>query len=216
MKSLRRIHDIRNRVHEETLLEKNIPRSPLLLFDRWMKKAIASGNAEPTAMALATNGSNGKPSARIVLLKSYDRNGFVFFTNYTSRKANELKKNSRGTMVFYWSELSKQIRIEGKIKKVSAKDSDEYFQSRPRESQVGALASNQSKIAKSRSEIEERFAFYQNKFHGKNIPRPDTWGGYVLVPDYIEFWQGRMSRLHDRIVYKKSSGSRWKIFRLFP
>lgn len=216
MKSLRKIHDIRNRVHEETLTEKNLSASPLLQFDKWMKKAIASGNAEPTAMALATADAKGKPTARIVLLKSYDENGFVFFTNYNSRKASEIKLNPAATLVFYWSEISKQIRIEGKVKRVSAKESDEYFQSRPRESQIGALASSQSKIAKSRKEIDERFEFFKKKFEGKKIPRPENWGGYILVPDYFEFWQGRMSRLHDRIVYKKIPKGKWKIFRLFP
>lgn len=216
MKSLRRIHDIRSRVHEEKLSEKKLPSSPLRQFDRWMKKAIASGIAEPTAMALATADSKGNPSARIVLLKSYDKSGFVFFTNYNSSKANELKANNSASLVFYWSEISKQIRIGGKIKKVSAKESDEYFQSRPRESQIGAIASAQSSVAESRKIIEESFAFIKKKFDGKKIPRPDNWGGYVLVPDYFEFWQGRMSRLHDRIVYKKNSSGKWKTFRLFP
>ena len=216
MKSLRRIHDIRNQVHEETLSEKNLSASPLLQFDQWMKKAIGSGNAEPTAMTLSTADAKGKPTARIVLLKSYDKSGFVFYTNYKSRKADELKSNRSATLVFYWSEISKQIRIEGKVKRVSAKESDEYFQSRPRESQIGALASSQSKVAASRKVIDEQFRFFEKKFEGKKIPRPDNWGGYILVPDYFEFWQGRMSRLHDRIVYRKIANGRWKIFRLFP
>ncbi|MBK5286483.1 MAG: pyridoxamine 5'-phosphate oxidase [Bacteroidia bacterium] len=216
MKSIRKIHDLRSNIHEEFLLEKNLPASPLLQFDRWMKKAIESGNAEPTAMALGTTDSKGNPSARIVLLKGYDENGFVFFTNYKSKKANELKANPSASIVFYWSEIHKQIRIEGKVKPVSAKESDEYFQSRPRESQIGAVASSQSKVAANRKTIEERFEFFKNKFAGKKITRPEGWGGYRLVPDYFEFWQGRHNRLHDRIVFKKANKNRWKIFRLYP
>ena len=216
MKSLRKIDDIRSVIREEKLSEKNLPASPLVQFDRWMNKAIESGNMEPTAMVLASVNSKRKPSARVVLLKGYDKNGFVFFTNYKSKKADELKTNNSASLVFYWSEIHKQIRIEGKVKRVSEKESDEYFQSRPRESQIGAIASSQSKTASGRKIIEERFEFFKNKFDGKKIPRPENWGGYRLVPDYFEFWQGRHNRLHDRIVYKKISFNKWKIFRLYP
>ena len=216
MKSLRKIHDLRSPMREERLLEKNLPASPLSQFDLWMKKAIDQGNPEPTAMTLATTDRKGKPSARVVLLKGYNEKGFVFFTNYKSRKANELGINNFASLVFYWHEIHKQIRIEGKVKLISAGESDEYFESRPRESQIGALASSQSKIAAGRNVIEERFEFFRKKFEGKKIPRPANWGGYRLVPDYFEFWQGRENRLHDRIVYKKLSGNKWKRFRLFP
>jgi len=166
-------------------------------------------------MFVATCTSGGRPSLRTVLLKAYDENGFVFFTNYTSRKGNDLKENPYAALLFFWKETERQIRIEGKVKKVSRKESEEYFHSRPYDSQIAATVSNQSKLIKSRSELEKKFEILKAEFVGKEIIAPDYWGGYRVIPDKFEFWQGRENRLHDRIQYSLKKKS-WVIERLQP
>jgi pyridoxamine 5'-phosphate oxidase len=166
-------------------------------------------------MTLATADKDGQPCARIVLLKSFDEGGFVFFTNYNSRKGSELADNSRACLLFYWAPLWRQVRIEGAVEKVSAAESDEYFHSRPLGSKIGAWASNQSQAVTSRNELDERFEELSLKF-ADHVPRPPHWGGYRVKPDVIEFWQGRENRLHDRLVYTRESDGNWRIERLAP
>ncbi|HSR18183.1 MAG TPA: pyridoxamine 5'-phosphate oxidase [Ignavibacteriaceae bacterium] len=195
--------------------ESSIPANPFALFESWMNSAIKEKVTEPNAMNFSTVNKKGMPSSRVVLLRGFDKNGFVFYTNYHSRKANDLKVNPRACVTFYWQKLEKQVRIEGKIKKVLKHVSDEYFGSRPRMSQVSAWASEQSRVLESREELDRIVENLTNKYKGKKIPRPAHWGGYCLVPISFEFWQGRPDRLHDRILYKKTKDS-WKINRLFP
>jgi pyridoxamine 5'-phosphate oxidase len=166
-------------------------------------------------MTFATADSDGKPSARIVLLKGFDENGFVFYTNYESRKANDLVENPQAAAVFFWAELERQVRIEGIVSKIDTETSEEYFHSRPIGSQIGAIASPQSSVITDRSILEEKVSMLTAQYEGKVIPKPDNWGGYLIEPKRIEFWQGRSSRLHDRIIYDFIEGS-WKISRLAP
>ena len=188
---------------------------PIEQFQIWFDEAIASELLEPNALLLSTVSAEGKPSARIVLLKGIDT-GFKFYTNYLSRKGTELIENPNGCITFFWAELERQVRIEGTIEKVSLEESDEYFQSRPKGSQIGAWTSNQSMVIRNREVLEEREKHLIEKFAGNPIPRPPYWGGYRLVPNYIEFWQGRPSRLHDRIAYSLLENGDWKIERLSP
>jgi pyridoxamine 5'-phosphate oxidase len=167
-------------------------------------------------MTLATVNRKGQPDARIVLLRGVDKNGFSFFTNYKSAKGREINENKKVCLNFFWPDLSRQVRIAGTIEKLSAKISDDYFQSRPRESQLGAWASNQSEVIENRQALEAKFDEFEQKFNGKKIPRPAHWGGYIVRPVTIEFWQGRASRLHDRILYEKNKSGTWKISRLAP
>jgi pyridoxamine 5'-phosphate oxidase len=197
------------------LLEQNIGHEPISLFSAWMDAAKAGEIKEPNAMVLSTI-NNGKPSARVLLLKGFDENGFVFYTNYQSHKAEEIAQNSNAALTFFWDALERQVRIEGTIQKVLAKDSDEYFHSRPRQSQIGAWVSNQSSIIPNREVLEEKNKMLENKFKDVEvIPRPPHWGGYLLAPSSIEFWQGRQSRLHDRIYFSLENDS-WKRERLSP
>jgi pyridoxamine 5'-phosphate oxidase len=166
-------------------------------------------------MNVSTVSKEGKPSSRIVLLRNFSENGFVFYTNYNSKKGNDISENNSAAINFFWPQLERQIRIEGKLQKVDSKISDEYFASRPHDSQLGAWASNQSEVLKNRQELEEKFAALEKKFAGINVPRPEHWGGYCLVPDSIEFWQGRPSRIHDRIKFT-TVNNEWKIERLSP
>jgi pyridoxamine 5'-phosphate oxidase len=189
--------------------------SPIEQFQKWFNEAIASQLLEPNAFLISTISSEGKPSSRIVLLKGIDT-GFKFYTNYLSRKGTELAENPHACITFFWAELERQVRIEGLIEKVSAEDSDEYFQSRPRGSQVGAWVSNQSMVIENREVLEAREKHLIEKFGDDIIPRPPHWGGYRLVPNYVEFWQGRPSRLHDRIAYTLQDDGNWKIERLSP
>lgn len=189
--------------------------SPFTQFNRWFDEALKSEIREPNALTLSTVSADGKPAARIVLLKKIDT-GFTFFTNYLSRKGSELAENPNGCISFFWNELERQVRIEGLIEKVSDTESDDYFQSRPRASQIGAWSSNQSMVIENRSVLEEREKALLTKYEGQLIPRPHHWGGYRLVPTYVEFWQGRPSRLHDRITYSLQADGQWKIERLSP
>jgi len=197
------------------LSEDKINKNPFEQFSLWYKMAADAGFIHPDAMTLATADKNGKPSARIVLLKSFDEMGFVFFTNYESRKGNELTANPYASLVFYWDKIDKQVRIEGDAEKISKEESALYFHSRPQGSQIGALTSPQSKVIKDREYLEEKFNELNNKYEGKEIPLPDNWGGFRLRPYYFEFWQSRDNRLHDRIRYVREKDS-WKTERLAP
>ncbi|MGI9068265.1 MAG: pyridoxamine 5'-phosphate oxidase [Pyrinomonadaceae bacterium] len=196
--------------------EKSVDRNPLTLFRRWFDEAIASGSRLPDAMALATATKEGKPSARMVLLKQVDDDGFVFYTNYNSRKARELDENPYAALVSYWVGLDRQVRVEGTVERVSAAESDEYFRTRPRESQLGALASPQSEVIESREFLEQRFRDFEGMFRDLTVARPAHWGGYRLKPELIEFWQNRSGRLHDRILYELQADGSWSIKRLAP
>ena len=201
---------------EESLDEATIDRDPIDLFQRWFQDAQGAALALPEAMTLATVNSEGRPTARMVLLKQVDQNGFVFFTNYNSSKAVELETNNAAALVFHWASMERQVRVEGHVVKTSADDSTAYFQTRPRESQIGAWASPQSEIIESRAVLEQRKTEVEQEYQGKLIDRPPYWGGYRLVPDRIEFWKGRIGRLHDRIVYSRALDGTWTIRRLAP
>jgi pyridoxamine 5'-phosphate oxidase len=210
------IAELRKVYQLKSLEEKEVSEDPLKQFESWWQDAINACAEEPNAMTLATCSGSGKPSARIVLLKGISENGFVFFTNYRSRKAQEIKENSLVALVFFWKELERQIRIEGKVKKVSGKESDEYFSVRPRASQLGAWSSPQSSVIESADFLQENMKKFQDQFHSKEVPRPGFWGGYLVEPDLIEFWQGRPGRLHDRLQYSIEKNGAWKLQRLAP
>jgi pyridoxamine 5'-phosphate oxidase len=209
---------MRQNYKQESLTEHDVSIDPFIQFRNWFTEAIDGQIMEPNAMTLATATSSGRPSARIVLLKSFDHQGFVFFTNYESHKANQLAENPHAALLFCWLELERQIRLEGRVEKIDAAESLEYFQSRPKESQIGAWASPQSRIIPDRAFIEQKVQALQNQhLEDKKLPLPPFWGGYRLIPDRFEFWQGRESRLHDRIVYQQESGKQeWQIVRLGP
>lgn len=209
------IADLRREYARESLDEKDVARDPIMQFARWFQEALNSGLTEPNAMTLATTNVHGRPSARILLLKGYDARGFVFFTNYDSRKGRELAKNPQAALLFHWIELERQVRIEGKAEKVAVAESDEYYASRPLGSRLGAWASPQSKVLIDRSVLERRLEQITRE-HGEQPKRPAHWGGYRLTPDCVEFWQGRPSRLHDRVRYTLISAGNWKIERLAP
>jgi pyridoxamine 5'-phosphate oxidase len=187
---------------------------PLALFNRWMEEAIAHDVSEPTAMTVATVGANGRPSTRVVLLKGCDARGMVWFTNYESRKGEELAHNPFAALQFHWVEMERVVRIEGRVEKTSAEESDDYFKSRPLDSRLGAWASPQSRVISSRAVLVGNAAKAAAQ-HGLNPPRPPHWGGYRLVPDRFEFWQGRRSRLHDRLIFRREA-DRWVRERLAP
>ena len=212
----RNIADIRKDYQLQSLLETDVASNPFEQFNRWWDDAIKSELDEVNAMTLATASATGMPSARIVLLKSVSADGFVFFTNYNSNKGKELEENPFACLVFFWKELERQIRITGSIEKVSAAESDEYFYSRPVGSRIGAWASPQSSIISSRETIETNIVKYEQEFGGTEITRPPHWGGYIVKPTLIEFWQGRPNRLHDRIQYSKLQDVIWNIERLAP
>lgn len=188
---------------------------PFKQFDQWYRAVEESGAPQWDAMTLATASPDARPSARVVLLKSFDHNGFVFFTNYDSRKSSELKQNPIAALLFWWPTSDKQIRVEGKVGFVTENESDEYFATRPREKQIGAWASNQSQVIEGREPLEERVAELEQQYQGKAVPRPPYWGGFRLVPSQFEFWLGQPDRLHDRIRYHRERG-RWVIERLSP
>ena len=195
--------------------EAAVARDPLEQFDRWLSEAIGAGCPEPTSMSLATVDTRGQPSSRIVLLKEVGGGGFVFYTNYQSRKGRELAANPRAALLFHWVELEREVRIEGNVMPVAADESDDYFAARPVKSRIGAWASPQSEKIADRAWLERRFAATDAQY-GEAPPRPPHWGGYRLVPESFEFWQGRRSRLHDRIAYARGSAGLWVISRLAP
>ncbi len=197
------------------LNETSVDKNPFIQFTKWYDSILNSKLNEPTAMMLSTADVNGSPSARIVLLKEIDDSGFVFYTNYGSRKGKDLKQNPKAALTFFWDELRRQIRIEGRIEEISRETSKEYFSSRPRESQIGAWVSEQSSVIPDREFLENKYVELKEKFGNEEIPLPDFWGGYRLIPNYFEFWQGRENRLHDRICYKEENNE-WKIFRIAP
>ncbi len=198
------------------LSESDVDPDPLRQFQRWFDAALAANLLEPNAMTLATATPDGRPSARMVLLKGFDQRGFVWYTNYESRKGGELAANPCAALVFFWVELSRQIRIEGRVTLVTPEESDAYFQSRPRGSQIGAAASHQSQVLPGREPLEQRAAELEAEFEGRPVPRPPGWGGYRLAPIVIEFWQGRPDRLHDRLRYRRLEEGGWQIERLSP
>ncbi len=200
---------------KHSLEEKEVNPNPILQFEKWFQDAVDNKLNEPYAMTLATADQEGKPSARIVLMRNFDEKGFVFYTNYTSRKGNDILKNPNAALLFFWQDLERQVRIEGTLTKQTAEESDTYFASRPTESKLGAWTSEQSKVIENRKVLDERFDEFSKKYADGNVPRPPYWGGYVLKPTHIEFWQGRPSRLHDRILFTLENGV-WKMERLAP
>ncbi|MFA8433334.1 MAG: pyridoxamine 5'-phosphate oxidase [Marinifilaceae bacterium] len=208
------IAKIRHEYSQQALSKQDVLSNPVEQFEKWFQEALNSDLKDANAMTLATTSSNGLPSARILLLKDFDQDGFCFFTNYESQKALDIKENPNGALVFFWPELERQIRIEGGIEKVSEEESDRYFEMRPVGSRIAACISPQSKEIENRKFLEDAFASYGQKSQ-LNIPRPTFWGGYRLRPSMIEFWQGRENRLNDRIEYRLE-GDRWKIRRLAP
>jgi len=208
------IQNLRRQYSKSTLSVSSVSKDPFKQFEKWFQDVLNSGFLEPNAMTLATASKTGKPSARVVLLKGIHDGGFVFYTNYKSKKGKDIEENPYCCLLFYWDKLERQIRIEGKIEKVSQKESEEYFNTRPYKSRVGAWASKQSSVIESRSAIVKEFLKYMMKFK-THVPLPDVWGGYSLTPDTFEFWQGRPNRLHDRVRYTKNR-SGWKIERLAP
>lgn len=208
------IADIRKDYKLKSLLEEDVKANPLDQFSDWWGEAVTSQIEEVNAMTLATATQDGRPSARIVLLKGFSDEGFVFYTNYLSHKGAELAKNPKAALVFFWKELERQVRVEGTAEKVSEEDSVAYFKNRPVKSKIGAWASPQSTPIAGRHIIEENVSEYQAQF-GEDIPKPPHWGGYIVKPEIIEFWQGRRSRLHDRIQYSRLN-SAWQIQRIAP
>lgn len=199
----------------ETLDRTDVDSDPLKQFKHWFDQAVKSEIPEPNAMILATAGSSGQPRARVVLLKGVDERGFIFYTNYESGKGRDLSQNPRASFCFNWLELERQVRIDGNVEKLPAEESSAYFNSRPFDSRIGALASHQSAVVGDREQLETTFRQLKAEYEGKEVPRPETWGGYVVKPELIEFWQGRPGRLHDRIEYTTENRS-WTIRRLSP
>ncbi len=210
-----KVASLRNEYISAGLSERDVDPDPVAQFRVWFEEALEANLHEPNAMTLATSTPDGRPSARVVLLKGYDERGFVFYTNYEGRKAAELERNPRAALVFYWGELERQVRVEGGTARVSEEESDAYYESRPRGSRLGAWASEQSRTVDGRERLEARLRGLERDYEGKGIPRPPFWGGYRVEPEAIEFWQGRENRLHDRILYRRVDGV-WEIERLQP
>jgi pyridoxamine 5'-phosphate oxidase len=209
------VRDLRDDYQRDGLLEADADADPFRQFARWFADAASAGLKEPNAMTLATVGADGVPNARMVLLKGFDERGFVFYTNYGSAKARDLKVNPRAALVFYWAELERQVRISGVVETTTREETEEYFATRPRGSQLGAWASQQSAIVSGREVLEANLLQQEVRFDGQEIPAPPDWGGFRLRPDSIEFWQGRPSRLHDRLLYTRCGGE-WLRQRLSP
>jgi pyridoxamine 5'-phosphate oxidase len=209
------IADLRREYARATLDERQVAADPFTMFSSWFAEALAAEVPEPNAMTLATATAEGLPSARVVLLKGIDPRGFVFFTDYRSRKAKELAANPNAALCFFWQELERQVRIVGRVERISAEETDAYFQSRPVGSRLGAWASEQSRALVSRAELEERLREVQMRYPDGQVPTPPHWGGFRLSPVEVEFWQGRASRLHDRVRYLRHDAA-WRIERLSP
>ena len=213
---LKDIQNLRQDYRASTLLEQDVAANPVKQFEKWFDEALKAEIWEPNAMTLATATVNGVPSARIVLLKGFSEQGFAFYTNYLSRKGKELAKNPRAALIFSWGQLERQVRVEGTVEKLSKEQSEQYFHSRPIGSQLGALVSPQSQEIAGREELESKWQQLETEYQDKEIPKPAFWGGYIVKPQLVEFWQGRSSRLHDRILYKNAGKNNWKIVRLAP
>ncbi|RNI30762.1 pyridoxamine 5'-phosphate oxidase [Rufibacter latericius] len=209
--------DIRINYSLKELSLEAVSRDPLQQFQTWMQEALTAKADEPTAMTLSTANALGRPTARVVLLKALEKEGFIFYTNYESRKGQQLLENPFAALTFFWPALERQVRVEGRVERVSADISDAYFHSRPRGSQIGAWSSPQSQPISDRTILENLEKEYSNKFKEMEVvPRPEHWGGYLVKPDRIEFWQGRQNRLHDRLLYELESNTTWHIQRLAP
>lgn len=208
------IQNLRRQYSKSTLSASAVSKDPFKQFEKWFNEVLKSGFLEPNAMTLATADKYGKPSCRIVLLKGFDDKGFTFFSNYKSKKGKEIDSNTYASLLFYWDKLERQVRIEGRAEKLTREESDKYFQTRPYKSRVGAWASKQSSVIESRTVIVKEFLRYVVKFRN-HVPLPQDWGGYRIIPESFEFWQGRPNRLHDRVRYSKIKNG-WKIERLAP
>ncbi len=209
------VAELRRDYNQTELVESAVSDNPIGQFMSWFEQALSADLLDANAMTLSTASREGVPSSRIVLLKGVDEDGFRFYTNYKSRKAQELEENPRAALCFYWAPLERQVRIEGNVQKVSRDDSKSYFQQRPRLSKIGAWASQQSSKVASREELVTKFKEIEEQFEDKEVPLPEFWGGFLLKPTRVEFWQGRKGRMHDRICYEKD-GESWKKFRLAP
>lgn len=206
---------LRREYHGKPFDESTAPADPIQQFGVWFDEAIKTVRDDPNAMVLGTSDSDGCVTTRTVLLKGFDENGFIFYTNYESTKGRQIFENPGVSLTFYWPDMVRQVHVRGDAETISAKQSDDYFHSRPRSSQIAARASSQSRPLKNRDELENRYREIEKEFAGREIPRPEKWGGYIVKPDSIEFWQGRLNRLHDRICYQKQ-GDEWEISRLMP
>jgi pyridoxamine 5'-phosphate oxidase len=206
---------LRREYQQKGLIETDAADDPINQFSLWFNESLELGLLDANAMSLATSTPEGKPSNRIVLLKGFDEKGFIFYTNYNSRKGIDLISNPFASLLFYWEELSRQVRIEGKAERLSSADSAEYFNSRPVESKLGAWASEQSSVIKNREELEKRYEELEKLYAEQSIPKPEHWGGFRIIPEIVEFWQGRPNRLHDRIVFYKKDNI-WEKKRLAP
>ena len=211
-----RLARLRQEYTRAGLRESDASSDPLVQFRRWFDEALTADLHEPNAMTLATATTDGRPSARVVLLKGFDERGFVFYTNYEGRKSGELEANPYCALVFYWGELERQVRVEGRGSRVPEGESDEYFRVRPRGSRLGAWASEQSRPVADREKLEVRLRGLEAEYEGREVPRPPFWGGYRVEPEVIEFWQGRENRLHDRLVYRRLGREGWRRERLQP
>ena len=209
------VSDLRKEYTRAGLNESDADPNPVKQFETWFEEALGAGLHEPNAMTLATATPEGKPSTRTILLKGYDERGFVFYTNYEGRKANEMATNPHVALLFYWGELERQVRVEGRAYRIPEEESDAYYARRPRGSRLGAWASEQSRPVESRNVLEERVRELEAEYEEREIPRPPFWGGYRVEPESFEFWQGRENRLHDRLLYTPSDGG-WKMGRLQP
>ena len=210
------IQNLRQDYRSASLSESDVDGNPYSQFEKWFTEALNAEVLEPNAMTLATANTDGIPSARIVLLKEFTDQGFVFYTNYDSQKGKEIESNPYAALIFFWADLERQIRIEGVVEKVSEEESNQYFHSRPKGSQLGALTSPQSQTIASREFLEEKLADLEKEYEDKEVIKPEYWGGYRVIPNRIEFWQGRSNRLHDRIVYIQEKDQSWKFERLAP
>jgi pyridoxamine 5'-phosphate oxidase len=210
------LDDLRREYTQRGLREEDLALDPFMQFGAWFDEVAQADIREPNAMTLATATPDGRPSARMVLLKGVDARGFTFFTNYESRKGGELDANPRAALVFFWVQLERQVRVEGRVERVSDEESDAYFASRPEGSQVGAWASKQSAVLPDRGPLEARYEELRAQYEGREVPRPPFWGGFRVVPETVEFWQGRVNRLHDRLRYRRQGDGSWVVERLSP
>lgn len=211
------LEDLRESYKRGKLDESHCHPNPMVQFQTWMKEARDSKLKEPNAMNLSTVSADGRPSGRVVLLKEITANGFLFYTNYTSRKGQEIEANPHVSLTFYWAELERQVRVEGSVSRVDRAKSEKYFNGRPKGSRLGALVSHQSEVLPSRLPLEQRLAELESEYQDRNdVPTPEWWGGYCVEPSAIEFWQGRDNRLHDRLLYRRTAGGMWALERLSP